>query len=57
MAGVLEAKFAQMAVDAACPDVFIKWLAKEGITSIEIYGRLASTENKIDTKGGRRLHF
>jgi len=49
MAGVLEGKFAHMAVDASCPDVFVKWLAKEGITTIEIYGRLASTEDKIDT--------
>ena len=50
MAGVLEAKFAQMAIDAACPKVFIDWLAQEGITSIEIYGRLASTEDKLDAK-------
>ena len=50
MAGVLEAKFAQMTIGATCPKVFIDWLAKQGITSVEIYGRLASTEDKLDTK-------
>ena len=50
MADQLEAKFAQMTVDANCPEVFVKWLAKSGILTMETYGRLAASEDKLDVK-------
>ena len=50
MSGEFEAKFAQMQVDASCPPAFVQWLKKQGITTIETYGRLASNEDKLDAK-------
>ena len=50
MAGELEAKFAQMTVDAKCPPAFVAWLANQSITTMETYGRVAASEDKLDTK-------
>ena len=50
MTDVLEAKFAQMVKDAKCPEAFKEWLIKQQLLTIETYGRVAASEDKLDAK-------
>ena len=50
MTDILQAKFAQMVKDAKCPEAFKDWLIKQQLLTFEMYGRVAASEDKLDTK-------